>query len=177
MFRNITATVVAITTLLGSSPAIAAHEAYMTVKGQKAGLVKGGATARGQEGSIVVLSTSLGITSPRDVASGLPTGQRVHQPIVITKELDKSSPILWNMLVTNENISSLTIKYVRAAANGAESQIYRNQTNQREYLFDHVPSAQCSSRGFARRERIRGCCVHVSEDRVDVDRRRHHVHG
>jgi type VI secretion system secreted protein Hcp len=49
----------------------------------------------------------------------------VHQPIVITKELDKSSPILWNMLVTNENISNVTIKYVRAAANGAEPQIYQ----------------------------------------------------
>jgi type VI secretion system secreted protein Hcp len=125
MFRNITATVLTITTLLASSPAIAAHEAYMTVKGQKAGVVKGGATAKGQEGSIVVLSTSLAITSPRDATSGLPTGQRVHQPIVITKELDKSSPILWNMLVTNENISNVTIKYVRAAANGAEPQIYQ----------------------------------------------------
>lgn len=34
------------------------------------------------------------IVSPRDPASGLPTGKRMHKPFVITKELDKSSPML-----------------------------------------------------------------------------------
>lgn len=34
------------------------------------------------------------IVSPRDAASGLPTGKRQHKPFVITKELDKSSPML-----------------------------------------------------------------------------------
>jgi len=34
------------------------------------------------------------IVSPRDAASGLPTGKRMHKPFVITKELDKSSPML-----------------------------------------------------------------------------------
>ena len=33
------------------------------------------------------------IVSPRDAASGLPTGKRMHKPFVITKELDKSSPM------------------------------------------------------------------------------------
>jgi hypothetical protein len=34
------------------------------------------------------------ILSPRDAASGLPTGKRQHKPFVIIKELDKSSPVL-----------------------------------------------------------------------------------
>ncbi|MBV5313463.1 MAG: hypothetical protein JZU47_09215 [Prolixibacteraceae bacterium] len=34
------------------------------------------------------------IVSPRDAASGLPTGKRMHKPYVITKEYDKSSPVL-----------------------------------------------------------------------------------
>jgi len=34
------------------------------------------------------------IVSPRDAASGLPTGKRQHKPFTITKELDKSSPVL-----------------------------------------------------------------------------------
>jgi hypothetical protein len=33
------------------------------------------------------------VVSPRDAASGLPTGKRMHKPFVITKELDKSSPM------------------------------------------------------------------------------------
>lgn len=32
------------------------------------------------------------VVSPRDVASGLPTGKRMHKPFVITKELDRNSP-------------------------------------------------------------------------------------
>jgi len=32
------------------------------------------------------------IVSPRDAASGLPTGKRMHKPFVITKELDRSLP-------------------------------------------------------------------------------------
>jgi len=34
------------------------------------------------------------IVSPRDAASGLPTGKRMHKPFVIIKELDKSTPML-----------------------------------------------------------------------------------
>jgi len=34
------------------------------------------------------------IVSPRDAASGLPTGKRMHKPFVITKELDASSVVI-----------------------------------------------------------------------------------
>lgn len=35
-----------------------------------------------------------GLTAPRDAASGLPAGKRQHKPIVITKPVDKATPIL-----------------------------------------------------------------------------------
>lgn len=41
-----------------------------------------------------IISFDQEIVSPRDMASGLPTGKRMHKPFVITKELDKSSPLL-----------------------------------------------------------------------------------
>ncbi|MDD5151292.1 MAG: type VI secretion system tube protein Hcp, partial [Flavobacterium sp.] len=34
------------------------------------------------------------VKSPRDAASGLPTGRRMHKPITVSKEYDKSSPML-----------------------------------------------------------------------------------
>ena len=40
-------------------------------------------------GCIITMEHS--VKSPRDAASGLPTGKRMHKPFVITKELDKSS--------------------------------------------------------------------------------------
>jgi len=39
-----------------------------------------------------VISFEQDIVSPRDAASGLPTGKRMHKPFVMTKELDRSSP-------------------------------------------------------------------------------------
>ena len=41
-----------------------------------------------------VISFEQDIVSPRDAASGLPTGKRMHKPFVITKVFDKSSPVL-----------------------------------------------------------------------------------
>jgi hypothetical protein len=41
------------------------------------------------------LLPGLEIVSPRDSASGLPTGKRQHKPLTITKELDRSSPLLF----------------------------------------------------------------------------------
>ena len=51
------------------------------------------------------------IVSPRDPASGLPTGKRQHKAFTITKELDKSTPLLLGALVTNENLPTVTFAY------------------------------------------------------------------
>jgi len=83
-----------------------ALNAYLKLKGQKQGDIKGSVTQKGREGKIMVIAVSHEIVSPRDAASGLATGKRQHKPFVITKELDKSTPLLFNALVNNENIST-----------------------------------------------------------------------
>ena len=103
--------------------------AYMYAVGQKSGQIKGSITQKGREDAVGVIAVSHEIVSPRDPQSGLPTGQRMHKPYVITKELDKSSPLLYNMLCTNENLSSVTIKFwtpqLKAATGvGSEVQHY-----------------------------------------------------
>jgi type VI secretion system secreted protein Hcp len=82
-----------------------ALNAYLTLKGQKQGLVKGSVTQKGREGKIMVISAHHEVLSPTDPASGFPTGKHMHKPFVIAKEVDKSSPILYDMLVNNENIT------------------------------------------------------------------------
>ena len=47
------------------------------------------------------------ISSPRDEASGLPTGKRVHHPVQVTRELGAASPQIWNALATNETLTSV----------------------------------------------------------------------
>jgi type VI secretion system secreted protein Hcp len=105
--------------------------AYMTANGQKSGQIKGSVQQKGREDSIQVLGYSHDIISPRDPQSGLPTGQRLHKPMVILKEVDKSSPILYNVLCTNENLKDVTIKFwapvIKAASGvgvGSEKQNY-----------------------------------------------------
>jgi type VI secretion system secreted protein Hcp len=81
-----------------------ALQAYLALKGQKQGAINGSITQKGRENTIGVIAVSHQIVSPRDAASGLPSGKRMHKPFVITKELDKSTPLLYNALVYNENI-------------------------------------------------------------------------
>src|SRR5947209_7480301 len=87
-----------------------ALSAYLTLAGQKQGPINGSVTEKGRENSILVHSYENLITSPRDAASGLATGKRVHQPITVTKEMDRSSVLLWNALVNNENLTSWVLK-------------------------------------------------------------------
>jgi type VI secretion system secreted protein Hcp len=74
------------------------------LEGQTQGLIKGSCEQKGRENSIIVISVSHEITGPRDIESGLATGKRHHKPLVITKELDRATPLLYNSLVHNENI-------------------------------------------------------------------------
>jgi type VI secretion system secreted protein Hcp len=93
---------------------------YMTLKGQKQGPINGSVTQRGRENSILVHAVSHSIATPRDAASGLPTGKRMHRPFVVTKEIDKSSPLLYQALTTNENLTTCQFLYYATAPGAAE---------------------------------------------------------
>ena len=101
-----------------------ALNSYLKIKGQKSGEIKGSVTQKGREGKIAVIAVTHEIISPRDAASGLPTGKRMHKPFVITKELDKSTPLLYNILVHNENITEWELQFWCPSATGAEKQHY-----------------------------------------------------
>jgi type VI secretion system secreted protein Hcp len=101
-----------------------ALNAYLKLTGETQGEIKGSVTQAGREDSILVIATAHEIVSPRDAASGLPTGKRQHKPFVVSKELDKSTPLLMNALVNNENISSLECRYWQPSASGQEVQHY-----------------------------------------------------
>ena len=97
---------------------------YLKLKGQKQGNIKGGVTQKGREGKILVMAFSHEIHSPRDPASGLPTGKRIHQPFVITKEIDKSSPLLYSALVNNETLTGWELQCFAAKSAGLEVNNY-----------------------------------------------------
>jgi len=97
---------------------------HMTAKGDTQGDILGSCTQAGYEDTIVVEKYSHSVTSPRDAASGLPTGKRQHKPITITKRIDKATPLFFNVLVNNENMQNVTFRFYRMSRSGARQHYY-----------------------------------------------------
>jgi len=104
-----------------------ALNAYMRLTGETQGEIKGSVTQAGREDSIMVIGFSHEVVSPRDAASGLPTGKRQHKPFSIIKEIDKSTPLLMNVLVNNENIKDWELRFWQPSKSGKEVQFYTVQ--------------------------------------------------
>jgi type VI secretion system secreted protein Hcp len=106
-----------------------ALNAYLKLKGQKQGEVKGSVTQKGREGKIMVIAANHEVLAPTDLASGLAIGKVQHKPFVITKEVDKSTPILYDILVNNENITEWELQFWKPSISsrtgvGTETQYY-----------------------------------------------------
>jgi len=101
-----------------------ALNAYLKLSGKTQGEIKGSVTQSGREDSIMVIAYSHEVVSPRDAASGLPTGKRQHKPLTVTKEIDKSTPLLMNVLTNNEQISKWELRFWQPSPSGQEVQHY-----------------------------------------------------
>jgi len=101
-----------------------ALNAYLKLTGKTQGEIKGSVTQAGREDSIMVIAYNHEVVSPRDAASGLPTGKRQHKPLTISKEIDKSTPLLMNVLTNNEQISKWELRFWQPSSTGQEVQHY-----------------------------------------------------
>lgn len=116
------------TTLALAAPAQAELNAYMTAKGQSQGEIKGSATQKGREGKIVVIAVDHSLLSPTAPASGMATGRVQHQPLLVTKEVDRASVGLRNALLNNERLTDVTLQFwqpqMRGGLGGSEVMYY-----------------------------------------------------
>lgn len=80
----------------------------------KLGDIKGESTDDGHKEWINLSSFAHGITEQRDSASGLPTGKRQHKPFVITKPVDKASPLLLGLLTQGGVVPFVRLDFVTA---------------------------------------------------------------
>jgi len=53
-------------------------------------------------------------------SSGQTSGRRHHSPIVIVKEVDSASPLLWQACCTNEVLQSADLNFARPTGNGGK---------------------------------------------------------
>jgi type VI secretion system secreted protein Hcp len=99
--------------------------AYLDLAGSKTGTVQGSVTQKGREGKIAVTAVDHSILSPRDAATGLASGKRQHQPLTISKEVDRSSPLLHQMQANNEVAKKWELQFWRpSSTTGQEQQIF-----------------------------------------------------
>lgn len=104
-----------------------ALNATMRLTSEAQGEIKGSVTQAGREDSIMVIGYSHEVDSPRDAASGLPTGKRQHKPLIVTKEIDKSTPLLMRALINNENITDMELWFWEPERSGKELLYYTIQ--------------------------------------------------
>ena len=100
-----------------------ALDAYLRLAGAKQGDIKGSVTRKGLEGTILVIGFNHEVVVPTDDA-GVPIGQRMVTRVVITKEVDRSSPLLMQMLLSNETGKLCELKFYRPTGSGTEEQYF-----------------------------------------------------
>ncbi|MEZ4390360.1 MAG: type VI secretion system tube protein TssD [Polyangiales bacterium] len=82
-------------------------------------------TSLGREGSIECLYFEQSVKTAREAGSGMATGRRQYEPLLIRKRIDKSSPMISKALCNNEEISA-TFKFFRPnpTGDGTTEQFY-----------------------------------------------------
>jgi len=100
---------------------------HMTLEGTKQGKIDGSCDMQGREKTILVEAMNHEVYIPRDTQSGLATGKRVHQPLVVTKFYDKASPKLYQALCTGEHMKNVTLKWYRISAQGSEEHYFTHK--------------------------------------------------
>lgn len=98
---------------------------YCKVTGESQGFIQGGGVARGFEGWLPVMSLGGGVSSPFDLLTGIPTGQRQHQPLTIIHALDRATPKLFFAAVNNENLTSVQCSFINTSMGRGGSQYFR----------------------------------------------------
>jgi len=99
---------------------------YISIDGQKQGkfAAENGAGARAKN-KIQGIRFLAETVSPRDASTGLPSGKRIHKPIVFTKQWDAASPKLFQALVNNENLKSVLFEFIKTDKSGKEGVHFR----------------------------------------------------
>jgi|SRR3954451_6387081 type VI secretion system secreted protein Hcp len=99
-----------------------AYEFYVTVEGKRTGRFhEEAAGGKGKAaGKVTGLAFDYSVDSPRDQATGMATGKRVHHPISFVKQWGASSPQFFLALVTNDVLSTVLFEFMSTSEVGKQ---------------------------------------------------------
>ena len=97
---------------------------YMKIEGQSQGEMKGDCPQGGdKKDTIIVFAVDHEIEIPKDTHTGLPTGQRIHHPLTVTKHVDQASPKIYKACCTGEQCT-VTLDHYRIGPVGVEEKYF-----------------------------------------------------
>ena len=112
--------------LLSACPAQAADEFFVAINGAKQGLFHGESAQKGHERQIPGLKYDYSATLPTsNQGGGGGTGKLRHTPVVFEKEWGAATTQIYQALVTNERLKSVTFEFFSADPEGLERPAFR----------------------------------------------------
>lgn len=127
-----------------------AYEFYVTIEGKTQGALKGESPRAAHSAKIAGLSYDHSIVSPRDIATGQPSGKRQHGPITITKEWGPASPQLFQALCTNELLTSVLFEFYKTTPEGVEEVYHKIKLTEATVSKIHYTTGTGESAGSAK---------------------------
>lgn len=97
---------------------------YMTLEGESQGKIEGSCEVQGHQGKVMVQAVEHSIELPKSPQTGLPSGKRQHLGITLTKEIDKSSPKIFQAQCSGEQLKTVEIEFYRISPKGTEEKYY-----------------------------------------------------
>lgn len=98
---------------------------YLWLTNDAGNLVKGSVDINGREGSIEIVEFMHAIELPTDDRTGKITSKRIHGDYAIIKELDSSSPYLYQGVTTGQRFQKAELKFYQINENGQEVEYFR----------------------------------------------------
>ena len=101
--------------------------AYMWLKDDGGAAIKGSVDVNGREDSVEIVEFQHNVRIPTDANTGKLTGNRVHEPIVLFKEYDASSPYLYKAVTTGQTLKAVEIKWYQIDDAGQEKEYFNTK--------------------------------------------------
>lgn len=98
---------------------------HLTLTDDDGAAIKGSSRVLGREGSIEVLGFNHGLHVLSDSGTGKLMSGRVHDPMVIVKEIDRSSPVLYMAVAKGTTFRSGVLRWYRIVEGGNEEEYFR----------------------------------------------------
>lgn len=98
--------------------------AHLWLTDENGSPIVGGCLMPSRLDSIELKTVTHNVSIPVDSYSGKLTGTRVHSPIIMQKEFDQTTPLLFRALCEGRTLKSATIKMYRILDAGIESEYF-----------------------------------------------------